>query len=47
MELDEQLRNCMEQSFSVLILIQYYPENLVVPEIEPGTSGSVARNSDH
>jgi hypothetical protein len=24
-----------------------YSENLVVPEIELGTSGSVARNSDH
>jgi hypothetical protein len=23
------------------------PENLVGPGIEPGTSGSVARNSDH
>jgi hypothetical protein len=25
----------------------YFSENLVVPGIEPGTSGSVARNSDH
>jgi hypothetical protein len=25
----------------------YYSENLVAPGIEPGTSGSVARNSDH
>jgi hypothetical protein len=24
-----------------------FSENLVVPGIEPGTSGSVARNSDH
>jgi hypothetical protein len=26
---------------------QYFSDNLVVPEIEPGISGSVARNSDH
>jgi hypothetical protein len=25
----------------------YFSENLVAPEIEPGISGSVARNSDH
>jgi hypothetical protein len=25
----------------------YFSENLVVPGIDPGTSGSVARNSDH
>jgi hypothetical protein len=25
----------------------YFSENLVAPGIEPGTSGSVARNSDH
>jgi hypothetical protein len=25
----------------------YFSENLVAPRIEPGTSGSVARNSDH
>jgi hypothetical protein len=25
----------------------YYSENLVSPEIELGTSGSVTRNSDH
>jgi hypothetical protein len=25
----------------------HYSENLVAPEIEPETSGSVARNSDH
>jgi hypothetical protein len=25
----------------------YFSENLVVPGIEPGTSGSVARNSDN
>jgi hypothetical protein len=25
----------------------YFSENLVVPGIEPGTSGSVGRNSDH
>jgi hypothetical protein len=25
----------------------YFSENLVVPGIETGTSGSVARNSDH
>jgi len=25
----------------------YYSENLVAPGIEPGTSVSVARNSDH
>jgi hypothetical protein len=25
----------------------YFSENLVVPGIEPGTSESIARNSDH
>jgi hypothetical protein len=25
----------------------YFSEKLVAPRIEPGTSGSVARNSDH
>jgi hypothetical protein len=25
----------------------YFSENLVVPNIEPGISGSVAKNSDH
>jgi hypothetical protein len=25
----------------------YFSENLVAPGIEPGTSGSIARNSDH
>jgi hypothetical protein len=25
----------------------YFSENLVAPEIESGTSGSVAKNSDH
>jgi hypothetical protein len=25
----------------------FFSENLVAPRIEPGTSGSVARNSDH
>jgi hypothetical protein len=25
----------------------YFSENLVAPEIKPGTSGSVGRNSDH
>jgi hypothetical protein len=25
----------------------YYSENLAAPEIEPGTSGSAARKSDH
>jgi hypothetical protein len=25
----------------------YFSENLVAPRIEPGTSGSVVRNSDH
>jgi hypothetical protein len=25
----------------------YYSENLIAPEIEPGTSGSIARNPDH
>jgi hypothetical protein len=30
-----------------LFQTQYFSENLVVPEIERMTSGSVARNSDH
>jgi hypothetical protein len=25
----------------------YFSENLIAPGIEPGSSGSVARNSDH
>jgi hypothetical protein len=25
----------------------YFPENLLTPEIEPGTFGSAARNSEH
>jgi hypothetical protein len=40
--------------YSKLLLIciheaetHYYSENLIVPGIEPGTSGSVARSSDH
>jgi hypothetical protein len=35
--------------FSIQVSFQthYFSENLVVPGIEPGTSGSVARNSDH
>jgi hypothetical protein len=27
--------------------IHYFSENLVAPGIEPGTSGPIARNSDH
>jgi hypothetical protein len=30
-----------------LILLDYFSEYLVAPGIEPGTSESVARNSDH
>jgi hypothetical protein len=30
-----------------LLQVLYFSENVVVPGIEPGTSGSVARNSDH
>jgi hypothetical protein len=30
-----------------LFQTHYFVENMVVPGIEPGTSGSVARNSDH
>jgi hypothetical protein len=30
-----------------LFLIYHFSENMVAPGIKPGTSGSVARNSDH
>jgi hypothetical protein len=29
-----------------MLQTHYYSENLVAPRIEPGTSGSVAKNSD-
>jgi hypothetical protein len=30
-----------------LFQTHYFSENLVAPGVEPGTSGFVARNSDH
>jgi hypothetical protein len=35
------------QAAPQLFQAHYFSENLVAPGIEPGTSGSVARNSDH
>jgi hypothetical protein len=43
----KQLLNCAHEAEWTPFQIQYFSENLVVPGIEPGTSGSVARNSDH
>jgi hypothetical protein len=34
-------------SSSIIITRLYFSENLVEPEIEPGTCGTVARKSDH
>jgi hypothetical protein len=39
--------NCTYEAEWTLFQTQYVSENLVVPGMEPGTSGSVARNSDH
>jgi hypothetical protein len=34
-------------SSSMILQTNYIQENMVTPGIEPGTSGSAARNSDH
>jgi hypothetical protein len=41
------LLNCTHEAEWTLFRTHYFSENLVAPEIEPGISGSVARNSDH
>jgi hypothetical protein len=41
------LLNYPHEAEWTLFQTHYFSENLVAPEIEPGTSGSVARNSDH
>jgi hypothetical protein len=43
----KQLLNCPHEAEWILFQTCHYSENLVVPEIEPGTSGSAARNADH
>jgi hypothetical protein len=41
------LLNCTHEAEWTPFQTHYLSEILVVPGIEPGTSGSVARNSDH
>jgi hypothetical protein len=41
------LLNCPHEVEWTPFQTPYFSENLVGPGIEPGTSGSVARNSDH
>jgi hypothetical protein len=43
----KQLLNCTHETEWTLFQTHYVSENLVVPGIEPGTPGSVARNSAH
>jgi hypothetical protein len=43
----EQLLNCTHEAEWTPFQTHFFLENLIVPGIEPGTSGSVARNSDH
>jgi hypothetical protein len=43
----KQLLSCSHEAEWTLIKIHYFSENPVVLGIEPGTSGSVGRNSDH
>jgi hypothetical protein len=39
--------NCIHEAEWTPFQTHYFSENLVAQGIEPGTSGSVARNSDH
>jgi hypothetical protein len=39
--------SCIHEAEWTTFQTNYFSENLVAPGIEPGTSGSVARNSDH
>jgi hypothetical protein len=43
----KQLLNYPQEADWTPFQTHYFSENLVAPAIEPGTSGSVARNSDH
>jgi hypothetical protein len=43
----EQLLNYPHEVEWTPFQTHYFSENLVAPGIEPGTSGSVARDSDH
>jgi hypothetical protein len=43
----KQLLNCTNKAEWTPFQTHYYSEKLVVLGIKPGTSGSVARNSDH
>jgi hypothetical protein len=43
----KQLLNCTHEAEWTPFQTHYLSENLVAPGIEPGTSVSVARNSDH
>jgi hypothetical protein len=37
----------LERADCIPFQIHCYSENLIAPEIEPGTSATAARNSDH
>jgi hypothetical protein len=43
----KQLLNCTHEAEWTPFQTHYFSEYLIVPGIEPGTSVSVARNSDH
>jgi hypothetical protein len=43
----KQLLDCTHEAVWTPFQTNYFPENLVVPGIDPGTSGSVSRNYDH
>jgi hypothetical protein len=43
----QQLLNYPHEAEWTPFQIHYISENLVAPRVEPGTSGSVVRNSDH
>jgi hypothetical protein len=43
----KQLFNCTHEAEWTPFQTHYFSENLVVPAIEPGSSGSVARDSEH
>jgi hypothetical protein len=42
-----QLLSCTHEAEWTPFQTHYFSENLVAPGFEPGTLGSVARNSDH
>jgi hypothetical protein len=41
------LLSCTHEAEWIPFQTQYFSEHLLAPGIEPGTSGYVARNSDH